>query len=378
VIDLRDTETEAEFRAGLRSWLASNMPTESMPTRLEERHAFLVTWHRRLYKAGYVGLSWPVEYGGRGFGPLEEAIFSQELAAAGAPPGPMLGYIGRPLLLHGTEEQRSRYLPAMLRSDELWCQGFSEPNAGSDLASLQTKAVDAGDHYLITGQKVWTSYGQFARYCLLLARTGGEGPKQAGITAFVVDLSSPGITIRPIVQMTGDEEFCEVFYDEVRVPKDNIVGSVGQGWEIALMTVAFERGPVDIGYQAKFEVYLEQLADQLRSTGRDDDANRRKLAAAAVSVEVLRLRCLQSLTRRAAGLPPGPDTSVDKLLMAGSEQQLLTTAIDLFGDREFAGQERPWFDAYLYSRAASVYGGTAQIQKNILANRVLKLPVAGR
>jgi alkylation response protein AidB-like acyl-CoA dehydrogenase len=350
------------------------MPEERAPNRLDQRHQFLVRWHRKLYEAGYVGLSWPQQYGGQGLGPVEEAILSQELAAAGAPPGPMLGYIGRPLLMFGTDEQRDRYLPAMLRSDDLWCQGFSEPNAGSDLASLRTKAVAQGDHYVISGQKVWTSYGQFARYCLLLARTRTEGPKHAGISAFIVDLSSPGITVRPIAQMTGDKEFCEVFYDEVRVPRENLIGAEGQGWQIAMMTVAYERGPVDIGYQAKFEVILGELARELQRADRADQVNRRRLAGAAVAVEVLRLRCLQSLTLRANGAEPGPETSVDKLLMAASEQRLLSTAIELFGDGEVTGKHRPWFDAYLYSRSASVYGGSEQIQKNILATRVLRLP----
>lgn len=376
MIDLRDTADQADFRSSLRAWLTENGPDEPMPSRLDARHAFLVSWHRRLYDAGYVGLSWPVEYGGRGLGPIEEAIFSQELGRAGTPPGPLLGYIGRPLLQFGTEEQRRRYLPAMLRSEELWCQGFSEPDAGSDLAGLQTRAREDGDQYRITGQKVWTSYGQFAKYCLLLARTSTEGPKQAGISAFIVDLQTPGITIRPIVQMTGDEEFCEVFYDDVVVPKANMVGALGQGWEIAMMTVAYERGPVDIGYQAKFEVMAAALAQTLRERDLEDDSARRRVARAAVGVEVLRLRCLQSLAERAKGKPPGPDTSVDKLLMASAEQNLLSTAVELLGPAALDPQT-PWFDAYLYSRAASVYGGTAQIQKNILANRVLNLP-AGR
>lgn len=376
MIDLQDTPDQATFRTELRKWLAANAPAEPMPSRLDVRHEFLTRWHRRLYDAGYVGLSWPREYGGQGLGPIEEAIFSQELSRAGAPPGPLLGYIGRPLLAFGTDEQRARYLAPMLRSEELWCQGFSEPNAGSDLAGLQTRARDDGDHYRITGQKVWTSYGQFARYCLLLARTSTDGPKQAGITAFIVDLESAGVTIRPIVQMTGDEEFCEVFYDDVIVPRENVVGSVGQGWEIAMMTVAYERGPVDIGYQAKFEVMAAALAREVAAAGLADLSARRSVARAAVGVEVLRLRCLQSLAERAQGKPPGPETSVDKLLMASAEQRLLSTAIEVLGATEL-NSDSSWFDAYLYSRAASVYGGTAQIQKNILANRVLKLP-AGR
>ncbi len=378
MIDLTDSPSEATFRRDLRSWLEANIPSEPMPTRLDARHAFLTVWHKKLYSAGYIGISWPTEYGGRGLGVAEEAIFSQEIGRIGAPPGPMLGYIGRPLLSHGTPEQRQRYLPAMLRSEELWCQGFSEPNAGSDLAGLQTRAVDEGDHFLISGQKVWTSYGQFARYCLLLARTRTDGPKQGGITAFIVDLQTPGITIRPIVQMTGDEEFCEVFYDDVIVPKENVVGEVNQGRAIAMMTVAYERGPVDIGHQAKFEVMLEHLAASLRDSGRTDPETRRKVARAAVGVEILRLRCVQSLVRRAHGTPPGPDTSVDKLLMASTEQCLLTTAIELVGGEELSGGDTDWFNAYLYSRAATVYGGTAQIQKNILATKVLQLPVEGR
>jgi alkylation response protein AidB-like acyl-CoA dehydrogenase len=373
MIDLSDTADQARFRADLRAWLAQNVPTEPTPGPLDARHAFLIEWHRRLYAAGYVGLSMPKHYGGQGLGPIEEAIFSQELSRVDGPPGPVNGYIARPLLSHGTEEQRRRYLAPMLRSEEFWCQGFSEPNAGSDLAGLQTRARDDGDCFRITGQKVWTSYGQFARHCLLLARTSSDGPKQAGITAFIVDLKTPGITLRPIVQMTGDEEFCEVFYDDVVVPKGSVVGAVGQGWEIAMATVAYERGPVDIGFQAKFEVMAARLARQISATGLDDVTARRTLARAAVGVEVLRLRCLHSLAARATGTPPGPDTSVDKLLMAATEQRLLSAAMELLGTAELGG-DLSWFDAYLYSRAASVYGGTAQIQKNILANRVLGLP----
>lgn len=377
MIDLTDSDVEHDFRLRLRGWLAANMPAGTMPSRLEARHAFLMAWHRQLAAGGWVGLSWPTEYGGQGLGPVEEAIFSQELARAGAPPGPLLGYIGRPLLEFGNKEQRLRYLGPMLHSEELWCQGFSEPGAGSDLAGIATRAVDDGACYRVTGQKVWTSYGQFAKFCLLLARTTIDGPRHAGISAFIVDMETPGITIRPIVQMTGDEEFCEVFYDDVVVPKANLVGAASDGWRIAMTTVTYERGPVDIGYQAKFELLVRKLARRLDERGGIDARTRRALAEAAVGVDVLGTRCLHSLSARARGAAPGPDTSIDKLLMAGAEQRLLSTAVDLLGADALSG-DASWFDAYLYSRAASVYGGTAQIQRNILATRVLQLPVAGR
>ncbi|HZI38403.1 MAG TPA: acyl-CoA dehydrogenase family protein [Acidimicrobiia bacterium] len=375
MIDLADTTEEAAFRQELRAWLQDHAPGEPPPETLPERHRFLKAWHRRLHEGGWTGISWPTQYGGRGLGVIEESIFNVELGHAEAPAGPHFGYIGRPLLHYGTEEQKRRYLPPMLASEELWCQGFSEPDAGSDLAGLSTRAVESGERFVVSGQKVWTSFAQFADLCLLLARTDPTAPKHAGITALILDMHSPGVTVRPLAMSTGDAEFCEVFLDEVEVPKENVVGNVGQGWEIALTTLAYERGPVDIGFQARFERFLGRLVDEAaRRGGKDDPAVRRTLASAAVAVEVLRLQCLRSLTTRIESAePPGPEGSVDKLLMAATEQQLTKAALAILGPETLLA-DQSWFKAYLYARSASVYGGTREIQKNILASRVLQLP----
>lgn len=374
MIDLEDAPEQAEFRARLRSWLAANMPTEAMPTAFDLRQAYLHDWYRKLAEGGWIGLSWPKEFGGGGFGALEEAIFNEELGSAAAPPGPSLGYIGRALFAYGTEEQRSRYLPSMLASTEPWCQGFSEPGAGSDLAAIQTRAVETDTGYLITGQKVWTSYAQFADYCLLLARTSNEGPKHKGITAFIVDMHAPGIDIRPIVQITGDTEFCEIFLDETPVPRENILGELNGGWDIAMMTVSFERGPVDIGFQAHYTKMLAKLRAVVRDRGKAEDQGvRRKLAAASVAVDVLRMHSLRSLAKRVDGSAPGSEGSIDKILMSSAEQHLFSCANAVLAPAALL-DDREWFDEYLYSRGASVYGGTREIQKNILATRVLGLP----
>lgn len=372
-MNLADSPEEVDVRRRLRAWLADNKPADVMPEGLEDRHRYLVDWHKKLHRGGWVGLSWPTKYGGQGLGPVAEAIFGEELARADAPPGPLLGYIGRPFLQFGSEEQCRRYLPTLLASEELWCQGFSEPGAGSDLAALSTRADDAGDQFVVTGQKIWTSYAQFADFCLLLVRTSREGAKHRGISALIVDLRSPGVTVRPIVQITGDQEFCEVFFDETPVPKANLVGPLNGGWEIALTTMAYERGPVDIGYVARYQVLLTRLRDELVKRGPVPADVQRKVASASVMIETLRLQCLRSLTRRATGHPPGPESSIDKLLMANTEQYLLHVVTEALGADVLVG-DSSWFNTYLYSRAATVYGGTAQIQKNILATRVLRLP----
>ncbi len=373
-MDLADTATEAAFRSRLRHWLVEHAPPEPLPAEFDEAHPFLVDWHRRLYAGGWLGLSWPAEYGGQGLGPIEEAIFAEELARSGAPSGPLLGYIGRPLLSVGTEDQKRRYLGPMLSSEELWCQGFSEPGAGSDLANVRTRAVDAGDHFVVTGQKIWTSFAQFADWCFLLARTTSEGPRHAGLSALIVDMHSAGITVRPIRQITGNREYSEVFFDEVAVPRAQLLGRPGDGWAVAMTLLAYERGPVDIGFQSKHRRVLAQLREEVIARGRDrDPLTRLEIARAAVAVEVLRLHVLRGLSQRITGRDPGPEGSVDKVLMSNVEQQLMQTATSTLGPRSLLDDDG-WFDSYLYSRSASIYGGTREIQKNILATRVLGLP----
>ena len=372
-MDLADSPEESAFRARLRAWLADHAPS-TMPEEPKAHHEALVAWHRELFAGGWIGMSWPTEYGGQGLSFMEETILQQELGRIGAPPPPSIGYIGRAIMSHGSEEQKRRYLPPLLASEELWCQGFSEPGAGSDLASLTTRARADGDNFVIDGQKIWTSRGMFARFCFLLARTSSEGPKQAGISVFIVDMTSPGVNVVPITEASGNRHhFCEVFFDGVVVPAANLIGEVNHGWSIAQTTMAYERGPSDIGAQAEFPGLLSRLARLAAERGlADDSATRQAVARSAVAIEVLRLRQLAALTRRMDGAEPGPDGSVDKLLMSATDQQLLHTALGILGPSASLGED-VWYNRYLRSRATTILGGTAQIQRNILASRILGL-----
>jgi alkylation response protein AidB-like acyl-CoA dehydrogenase len=373
-MDLFDDEDEATFRARLRAWLDVYGPKSPLPADFEGHKTALIAWHQQLYEAGWVGLSWPAEYGGQGLAPVMEAILQEELSRAGAPPPPSIGYIGRAIMRFGSDEQRRRYLPPLLSSEEQWCQGFSEPSAGSDLASLRTRAELQGDAFVINGHKIWTSRARYAHHCFLLARTGSPRPKHAGISAIIVDMKTDGITVRPIIEATrNDLHFCEVFFDDVVVPQDKLVGSLGQGWEIAQSVLAYERGPIDIGAQAQQFATLRNIVNEAREQGLEADLETRHACArASIAIEVLRLRSLSSLTTRSKGEAPGPSGSVDKLLMSSAQQLLLRTAMDILGPAASIGH-REWYNRYLESRAASIYGGTVQIQKSIVANRLLGL-----
>ncbi len=373
-MDLRDSTEEARFRSRLCAWLKDNVPAEPEPTALAERWPYMLDFQRRLYRGGWVALSYPKEVGGQGMGPMEEAILSEELGRANAPTLIPLGHLGRPLLSFGTDEQRTRYLRPLLSSAEIWCQGFSEPQAGSDLASLRTRAVRQGDGWVLTGHKTWTSYGAFADFCLLLARTDPDVPRHHGISAFIVPLDTPGVTVRPIVLANGEEEFAEIYLDDVRIPDANMLGRPGDGWRVAMEVVNYERGAVETGYLPKFERYLAELAAVVRKgTSAPDRATLLALGEAAASLEVLRMHCLRTLSDRAAGVPPGPESSVDKLLMTAVEQRLTGVSLSLLTDTAAPGRAE-WFGRYLYGRAGSIYGGSSQIQRNILAQRQLGLP----
>jgi len=372
VVDLRDSLSEADFRQRLRGWLADNVPDQREPNQLAERWEHMKAFQRRLYEAGFVALSYPKEFGGQGLGLMEEAILSQELARANAPSILPLGHLGRPFLTHASRDQRERYLPPLLRLDEIWCQGFSEPQAGSDLANIRTRAVPEQGGYRIDGQKMWTSYGVFADYCLLLARTDPDAPRHKGISAFILPLDVKGATVRPIVLANGDEEFAEVFLDGVWLGADSIIGRPGQGWEIALSTIAHERGATDTGYLAKFERYLSELAVEFDGQ-LEPGLVRQKLGSVAALLQVLEMQTLRQLSRRASGEDIGSESSIDKLLMTTAEQHLMAVALELSPDHS-TGARAAWFDRYIYGRAGSIYGGTSQIQKNILAQRVLGLP----
>jgi alkylation response protein AidB-like acyl-CoA dehydrogenase len=377
-VNFEDTPEEAAFRTTLRKWLAEHAPQGPRPLGGPDRAGFWRAWHRTLFRGGWMGLSWPAEYGGRGLSPVYEAILADEVGAVGAPPIPHAGFLGRALLHYSTPEQGRRYLPGLLSGEEAWCQGFSEPEAGSDLAALATRAerdgTGADADYVVSGQKVWTSDAAWADRCLLLARTDPAAERHHGISALIVDMRAAGVTVRPIRQINGDEEFNEVFFDRVRVPADQIVGGLGQGWRIAMTTVSYERGPADVGFSSRYGAAIRQLAAAAEQPG--TQASRRALARAYVHTEVLRLHVLRSLSHRSADGPPGPESSVDKLLSTRTEQLLHQVAMDVHGASPLLGERGAVLFDYLYSRAASIAGGTSQIQRSIVAERLLGLPRA--
>ena len=364
----------------MRSFLAEHCPDpDDLPHELAERFAYLRRWQARVYEAGFVGCAWPGEFGGGGRPTAEQIVVDQELAAAGAPELVAivgLDVLGPALLAFGNDEQKRRYVRPILSADEIWCQGFSEPEAGSDLASLGTRAVETDGGYLVSGQKTWVSWGQFARWCGLLARTDPDAPPHKGISLLIVDLESPGVEVRPMVQITGHAEFSELFLDEVFVPRANLLGEPGQGWAIAMHVVAHERGTAALPRQVTLRTWLDRLVADAADTVRDggpalaNEGVQATLGRALVEIEVLRHHATRTMSEFLNGGTVGPESSGVKLLMAQAEQTLGMAALEVLGDAAGAF----WHERYLYSRAASVYGGTQQIQRNIIADRVLSLP----
>jgi alkylation response protein AidB-like acyl-CoA dehydrogenase len=389
-MQLQATESERRLQDEIRSFLAVERPDASrLPRSLEDRMDALRAWQARCYEAGYVGRAWPLEFGGGGGPAAEQIIIDQELAAAGAPEFANvvgLDVLGPSLLRFGTNEQRRRHIPAILAAEEIWCQGFSEPDAGSDLASLRTRADDRDDHFVVSGQKTWVSWGQFARWCGVLARTSDAGPRHRGISMLILDMRSPGVELRPMTQITGHAEFCELFLDDVVVPRENLLGELGDGWKIAMHTLGHERGTAALPRQVKLRTWLDRavrVAGERTVDGRpliDDPEAQVALARALVGVEVLRHHAYRTVGEFLNGGAVGPDSSSVKLLMAEAEQRLAATVLDVLGptlehaEPDAAGENDFWHETYLYSRAASVYGGTRQIQRNIIADRVLALP----
>jgi alkylation response protein AidB-like acyl-CoA dehydrogenase len=374
-MNFHDSPEQASFRAELRDWIDRQRPFGSLPHDDDERVAFLTDWQQRLAAGGWVAVSFPIGDGGRGLPPVYEAIVLDELSRAGAPPVWHYGYVARVISLYGTVEQRQRLLPPAFRGEQRWCQGFSEPDAGSDLASLTTRALRDGEQYVLDGQKVWTSEAKWAHWCLVLAKTEPDAPRYQSMSVFAVPLDIPGITIRPFRQITGSYEFAEVFFDGARVPATNRIGEPGAGWQIAMSTTAYERGPADVGFIVDFQRTIRQLAAAQRAGRlRDHPAIRQRLARSYVDVEVLRLHVLRGLSSRSESTTDTDSASVDKLLMTRTEQQLAHTTMDAAGASFVLGHDPAATHAYLWSRAASVYGGTTQIQRNIVATRILGLP----
>jgi alkylation response protein AidB-like acyl-CoA dehydrogenase len=361
-VDYRDSPSEAAFRENLRHWLSER--SRDFPTSGDEYWARQGDWHRALYTTGFFGLSWPREYGGQELPPVYDVILDEELALAGAPPRPSLGYLVQGLGRHGSEELRRRFLPGMINGTERWCQGFSEPGAGSDLAALRTTATRDGDEYVIAGHKIWTSYSDVADWCLLLARTDPDGPRHRGLSAFVISMHQPGIEQRPLRMINGvTNEFGQVLFDGARVPADHLVGAPGEGWALAMTIVSHEREPAELGYSARYGKLVRDLVKRAGEQLPPTD-----VAWAAVQTEMLRLHVRRRLSERLDGMEHGPQGSLDKLLMTWTEQAAghAALAVSGTGDPEL-------LSSYLYSRAQSVMGGTSQIQKNVIAARILGL-----
>jgi alkylation response protein AidB-like acyl-CoA dehydrogenase len=358
-LDYRDSPDEAAFRDRLRAWLAGH--AGSFRSSGDEYWARQGDWHRALYAAGFFGLSWPREYGGHELPPVYDVILDEELARAGAPPRPSLGYLVQGLGRHGGQELRRRFLPGMIDGTERWCQGFSEPGAGSDLAALTTTATRDGDHYAVHGHKIWTSYSDVADWCLLLARTDPELPRHKGLSAFIVSMHQPQIEQRPLRMINGvTTEFGQVLFDGART--DQMVGAPGEGWALAMTVVGHEREPATLGYSARYGKLVRDLGARTAPNPPPE------VAWAAVQAEMLRLHVRRRLSEQLDGVVHGPDGSLDKLLMTWVEQSAGHAALAAggTGDPEL-------LSAYLYSRAQSVMGGTSQIQKNIIASRILRL-----
>jgi alkylation response protein AidB-like acyl-CoA dehydrogenase len=366
-LDFRDSAEEAAFRERLRTWLGEQ--AGAFATSGDDYWARQGEWHQALYSAGFFGLSWPKKFGGQELPPVYDVIVDEELARAGAPPRPSLGYLVVGLGEHGSEELQQRFLPGMINGTERWCQGFSEPGAGSDLASLRTKATRDGDNYVIAGHKIWTSYSDVADWCLLLARTDPDAPRHKGISAFIISMHQPGITQRPLKMINGvTTEFGQVEFDGAVVPADQMIGAPGEGWALAMTVVSHEREPSTLGYSARYGKLVRQMANRLQKEGAGDKPD--ELAWAAVESEMLRLHVRRRLSEQLDGLSHGPDGSLDKLLMTWTEQSVGHAALAVGGT-----QDPDLLSAYLYSRAQSVMGGTSQIQKNIIASRILGLGV---
>ncbi len=383
-LSFADSPLEADFRRQVRDWLTAKAPGP-LPPDGDERMAAMHVWHRDLATAGFVGVSFPSEFGGHGHSLLYDAIVNDELAAAGAPPGPAFNHIANAIRLFGTDEQKRQHLPGLLDCTVHWCQGFSEPGAGSDLASLTTRGVlttldDGSSAYRIDGQKLWTSEAVWADWCLLLLRTeSGEtaGRQHQQLSMLMVPMTTPGIECRPVRTAYDSSEFAEVFYTGALVPEALRLGAPGQGWEIAMALLGFERGPADMGWTARLRRMLTLAEARIRDGSAAPDAGvRERLAQAWVELEALRLQVLRSTCSRLDGSAPGPEGSLDKLLMTRAEQLLNHALLDLAGPAGVLDEGELWAN-YIWSRAQGIFGGSRQIQRDIVAQRVLGLPRPG-
>ena len=389
-MDLNLTRQELAFRDEVRAWFAANVPKDWVKRRnaeesMEARFAYLKTWQRKLFDAGWAGISWPKEYGGRGASLMEQVIFIEEMARAEAPPMANvlgLGLIGPTIIAYGNEAQKKRYLSKILSAEEIWCQGFSEPNAGSDLAALSSEAKLDGDVFVINGHKVWNSYGWAADWCELVVRTDPSVEKHKGLTVILVDMKSPGVEVRGLKQMTGETEFCEIFFRDVRVPKENVIGKVNDGWRVAMGTLMHERGTFGAGLQVSYQRNFNRLVEIAHEMKRDTDPLvRQKLAQAYTEIEVMRCNQMRAFSKINETGVPGPEGSIQKIFWSELNQRFQQWAMEIMGPygqlahgSTDAFDEGQWAYGYLRSRGNTIEAGTSEIQRNIIGHFVLGLP----
>jgi alkylation response protein AidB-like acyl-CoA dehydrogenase len=381
-VDLRDTPEEATFRAEVRGWIEANFPDELRGHRGGEGRFEQLgrDWSRKLHEAGYAGLTWPREYGGAGAPYSFQAILLEEMARAEAPQhiGVIgLGMAGPTIIAHGTEEQKLRYLSKILSAEEIWCQGFSEPGAGSDLAAVRTLAQPRDDRFVLNGQKVWSSFAHIADFCILVARSDPESERHAGLTYLIVDMKAPGVEVRPLRQITGESEFNEIFFTDVDVPRENVLGEVGGGWQVAMTTLLHERGTLGFALAGALDVAVRRLLSLARERGADDPLVRDRIAQEWIELQALKLTNYRALTTLMQTGIPGPEGSASKLRWSEANQRLTKLALELLGpeaqlmDGETDGY---WQYQQLRSRGNTIEAGTSEVLRNIIAERVLGLP----
>jgi alkylation response protein AidB-like acyl-CoA dehydrogenase len=381
-VDLRDTPDEAAFRAQVREFIAENLPDESRKRsgrRFEDADR---DWSRKLGEAGYAGLTWPKEYGGSGAPYSHQAIFLEEMARAEAP-GHIgvigIGMAGPTIMAWGTDAQKQRYLSKILNAEEIWCQGFSEPGAGSDLAAVRTRIEDKGDHFVVNGQKVWSSFAHIADHCILVGLSDPDAPPYKGLTYMIVDMKTSGVDVRPLVQITGHPEFNEIFFTDVQVPKENLLGNVGDGWQVAMTTLLHERGTLGFALAATLDAAVRKLVTLAKERNVTDPILRDRIAREWIELQALRFTNMRSLTTLVKTGIPGPEGSASKLVWSENNQRLTKLALELLGAQAQLTDGGGYAEGYwqyqqLRSRGNTIEAGTSEILRNIIAERVLGLP----
>jgi alkylation response protein AidB-like acyl-CoA dehydrogenase len=378
-VELRDTPEEAAFRAELRAWIDANLPEDKRASRGGAQRfddPFVREWSRKLHEGGYAGLTWPKEYGGAGAPYSFQAILYEEMAAAQAPPhvGVIgLGMAGPTIIAHGTEAQKTRHLEKILSAEEIWCQGFSEPDAGSDLASARTRAERKGDVYVVNGQKVWSSFAHIADFCILVTQSDPDAPRYKNLTYLIVDMHAPGVEVRPLRQITGEAEFNEIFFSDVEVPVENRLGAEGEGWQVAMTTLLHERGTLGFALTATFDAGVSRLLETARERANGDERLRERVAAEWIELQALRYTNYRALgTYERTGIP-GPEGSGVKLRWSEANQRMTKLAREL-AFPEGILDDGWWQHQQLRSRGNTIEAGTSEVLRNIIAERVLGLP----